>query len=284
VGAVVLFSVFNYPTTKYSSLPNIAELFREFLTGLALGVGILPFVVLIVQLYLFYPLLVKIYNRAARYKRALFLCLLLLLAQIAYSILFVPIGLATNTYERIVRIFFVSAIFYFIFGFFVSEHYGAIKQRLAKLSLKSISLAALVSTMYYTVVYYHVVLLPGPTPLYYLCLYWLTGPLYCLILIVFYLKLSTGWAEPRGYFLRSLEKIGEDSFGIYLVHYFFIGTFSFALVKLGLGPNNLLFYPVLFSLTLTASYLSVEGIYRLPLSAIIIGRPRKKRDTDIRRT
>jgi peptidoglycan/LPS O-acetylase OafA/YrhL len=164
-----------------------------------------------------------------------------------------------------------------VFGFFIAEHYGAMKLRIAKISLKSISLAVLVSTIYYAVVYYRVAVLSGPTPVYYTYLYLLTGPFYCLLLIFFYLKLSTGWAEPRRFLLRYLEKIGEDSFGIFLVHGFFLAEVSAALFMLGLSANNLLFYPILILLTLTLSYLSVEAIYRLPFSNIIIGKPRKEK-------
>jgi peptidoglycan/LPS O-acetylase OafA/YrhL len=150
------------------------------------------------------------------------------------------------------------------------------EQRIAKISIKNISLAVLVSTIYYTVVYYHIGVLSGHAPLCYVWLYQLTGPFYCLILIFFYLKLSTGWTELRGFLFRYLERIGEDSFGIYLVQGFFITVFWAALFKLGLRTNNLILYPVLFSLTLVPSYLSVEGLYRLPLSNIIIGKPRKE--------
>jgi peptidoglycan/LPS O-acetylase OafA/YrhL len=82
--------------------------------------------------------------------------------------------------------------------------------------------------------------------------------------------------EPHGFLTRSLEKIGEDSFGIYLTHLFFALTFAFALTRVGVSYDNLLFYPTLVFLTLASSYLAVEVIYRLPFSYVIIGKPRKK--------
>jgi surface polysaccharide O-acyltransferase-like enzyme len=283
-----LFSIFNHPTATYSSLSNIAQVLSEYLTGLAVGIGQLWFVVLIIQLYLLYPLLVKFYNRFARQNSAVYILSLLLLVQIGYGLL-IPYGcwspapppyaaltgLGTlvvqlvTTYSR-----FLFYTFYFVLGFFVARRYGAIKQRIAKISLASISLVVLVSTIYYAVVFYRVA--ASASSYYYQLLYLLTGPFYCLLLILFYLRLSTGWGEPRGFLLRYLEKIGEDSFGIYLVFFFFVGEFSGVLERLGLSANNLFFYPVLFFLTLISSYLSVEAIYRLPLSNIIIGKPRKK--------
>jgi hypothetical protein len=48
------------------------------------------------------------------------------------------------------------------------------------------------------------------------------------------------------------------------------------LFTLGLSAHNLILYPVLFVLTLISSYLTVQALYRLPISNIIIGKPRKR--------
>jgi probable poly-beta-1,6-N-acetyl-D-glucosamine export protein len=280
--------LFHHPT-GHGSNQTIASL-SWYLQELAVGFGHLWFVVVILQLYLLYPLLVKIYNRHARQNSPIYVLLLLLLVQIGYGLLLTKgdlnpliaasVGNLISVAFPIQLIISYSAFlfyaFYFVLGFFVAEHYEAIKQLIAKISLTSISLAVLVSTIYYAVVCYHIGVLLTPPSSFYIWLYLLTGPFYCLTLIIFYLKLSTSWGEPRGFLLRYLERIGEDSFGIYLVHYFFVGQFAGALELLGLSANNLLFYPVLFLLTLISSYLSVEAIYRLPLSYIIIGKPRKE--------
>jgi peptidoglycan/LPS O-acetylase OafA/YrhL len=110
-------------------------------------------------------------------------------------------------------------------------------------------------------------------------LYEITEPLYCLILIAFYLRLSAEWGEPHGFFTRYLEKIGEESFGIYLIHLFFLVIFAASLTRAGLGYDTLLFYPTLVFLTLISNYWGVRGLYRLPFSAIVIGKPRKKEES-----
>lgn len=282
--------IFPHPTVQGFN-QTVVSLTGTYLQALAFGIEHLWFVVIIIQLYLLYPLLVKMYNRATKQNSPIYILSFLLLVQIGYGLLFFKengvgvIALQPGTsgsgtlLANLVLTYssFLFYAFYFVFGFFIAEHYGAMKQRIAKISLKSISLVVLVSTIYFAVVYAYVpALLTAPV---YRVLYWLTGPFYCLLLIFFYLKLSTSWAEPHGFWLRYLEKIGEDSFGIYLIHWFFIfGFFSPVLFALGFA-NNLLFYPVLFSLTLVSSYLSVEAIYRLPLSNIIIGKPRKKETT-----
>jgi probable poly-beta-1,6-N-acetyl-D-glucosamine export protein len=273
VGAVLLFSVFHYPTVAYSSISNLALVLRGYLVGLAIGVSHLWFLVLLMQLYLLYPLLVKFYNRSARQKNPIYALSFLLFLQIVFTSLF------CTRHATLFSTLFLSGIFYFVFGFVVAEHYGAIKQKLTRVSLRSISFAVLLSTLYYAVVYYHVVLLSGPVPLYYVWLYQITGPFYCLLLISFYLRIGMGWGGPHGFFTGYMEKIGEDSFGIYLTHMFFIILFLFALPMVGLSIYNLLFYPTLVFLTLMSSYLTVEAIYRLPFSAVIIGKRRKKGNT-----
>jgi probable poly-beta-1,6-N-acetyl-D-glucosamine export protein len=296
----IIYTYLFHQPTVYGSNQTIASLLSTYVIQLALAYQQLWFVLLIIQLYLLYPLLVKMYNRTTRQNSPIFILSFLLLIQICYVgcvFLFTKgtnpdfgaapeniiislrafLGQLVITYSR-----FLFYAFYFVFGFFIAQRYEAMKQKMATLSLRSISLAVLVSTIYYAVIFYHAAVLssggvelPSAAPPYG-WLFWLTGPFYCLILIFFYLKLSTGWAEPHGFFLRYLERIGEDSFGIFLVHYFFLVEFSAALFKLGLSANNLLFYPVLFLLILISSYLSVEAIYRLPFSNIIIGSRRKK--------
>jgi peptidoglycan/LPS O-acetylase OafA/YrhL len=133
-------------------------------------------------------------------------------------------------------------IFYFVLGFFISEHYGTIRQKISGISIKSLSLAVVLSTIYYAVVFYQTILLSNTPPMYF-WLYQLTGPFYCLVLVVFYLRIAMWWGEPNGFFTTCMEKIGENSFGIYLTQGIFMTAFTFVLPAVGLTWNNLLFYP-----------------------------------------
>lgn len=165
-------------------------------------------------------------------------------------------------------------------GFFITQHHKATKQSVAKISLKGISLVVLAVTIYYVPVYYFAVLSnPSIPPCAWLNV--VTGPLYCLVLILFYLRISITWGEPRGFFLSYMERIGQNSFGIFRVHWFFYWAFSTMRTSLGIRLYNPLLYPVLFVLTFISSYVVVEIIYSLSLSNIIIGARRKKQPSPV---
>jgi peptidoglycan/LPS O-acetylase OafA/YrhL len=238
--------------------------------ALATGVEHLWFVVLILQLYLLYPLLVKFYNRLAKQTNPVYVLSLLVLVQVVFTSFFVNGSRQNNPLSEL----FLTVIFYFVFGFYVAAHYQVIKQKLAKVSLMGLSVAVLLSTIYFTFAFYYV-------PSYSAWLHLTGNLLYCLLLIFFYLRICTALGEPHSFFTGYLEKIGEDSFGIYLIHYVFFLAFAGALPKLGLTPYNLLFYPILAFLTLLLSYVSVQLLYRLPFATIVIGKRRKRQTSGV---
>lgn len=273
------------------SSQSVFSLVSTFLATLAIGYQHLWFVLLILQLYLLFPLLLVIYNRVARHKNPIYLLTVLFLIWIGYGLVLVRAGvnwliLASynnfNSSPLSIQLIvmwsqWLSYLFFFMFGFVFCEHYGAVRERIANSSLKSISLVVLISTIAYTFLYYRTYQLSILAPPIYLWLYLIGTVPYSILLIFFYLKIRKVW--PQGFFLPYLYKIGEDSFGIYLVHMFFVTAFSIALFVVGLTPFNLLFYPVLFMLVLVFSYLSVQAIYRLRFSEIIIGTPRRKKES-----
>jgi peptidoglycan/LPS O-acetylase OafA/YrhL len=262
-----------YPALFLKPTIYISNILSGYVVVLAFGIYHLWFIVLIMQLYLLYPLLARVYNYFTGQKNPIYLLSLLLLVQIVYSSLFLTTG------PNVFSVFFLSGIFYFVFGFFIAEHYGTLKQKITRANLKSISLTVVLSTVCYAVILYHIPYVNPAAitvPSLDIWLYQIVGPFYCVLLIIFYLRISLEWGEPDRFFTRYLEKIGEDSFGIYLTHFFFVLAFLVAVNKFGFSYDNLLIYPVSAFLIFILSYLSVQVIYRLPFSAIVIGKPRKK--------
>ncbi|MGZ4940107.1 MAG: acyltransferase [Halobacteriota archaeon] len=238
------------------------------------------FILLILQLYALYPFIVKGYNRIARHRGITVFALLALLGvQIVYTALFVvvpPYALGLSRF----RVLFVSAIFYFALGIVVCDHYDVIKRWVEKARLLPLFIVTTFSTVGYGVAFYHTFLTSG-SPVVYRWLYLAAGPVYSMLLIVFYLKISLLWSKPRNPVTRLVAKIGADSFGIYLVHFFYVLVFGTMLIRLGLPVTDLLFYPILVVAVLAASYATVHVIYRLPYSRIIIGRSRERKSTQI---
>ncbi|MGZ4946660.1 MAG: acyltransferase [Halobacteriota archaeon] len=260
--------------TLSSSYVDVAggDYVKAYVLGLATGSTALHlwFVLLILQLYALYPLIVRAYNRIALRRGVTVAVLLALLGiQTAYSILFPQM-----------HALFVSGIFYFVLGIVVRDHYGAIKQKITSVPLLPLLVIVALVSVGYADVYYHVYLVPGSSSMY-VWLDYLKEPVYSMLLIAFYLKISVMWAEPRGVVTRSVAKVGEDSFGIYLVHFFFVTTFSALFIHFGLGYTSVIYYAALIIATLLTSYAAVHVIYRLPYSRIIVGRPRKQTSTQL---
>ena len=264
VGAALYRSVFHLTTAGHNVSPSVIQLINEYGTALIIGVGQLWFIVLLMQLYLLYPLLIRLYNRFGMQKNPMYLLLVLLLAQIVY------VSLATPLQEQLpVKDMFLWSIFYFVFGFFACEHYSAIREKLVQIDLKSITLGVVLATAYYAIVFNS-----SDTGGY--LLWQITTPFYCLLLIAFYLRIGILWKSPHNTLTRAMEKISEDSFGIFLTHGFFVTAYTFTLPIVGLTYTNPFFYLTLAPLVLGSSYLSVEAIYRLPFGYAIIGKRRKK--------
>ena len=63
--------------------------------------------------------------------------------------------------------------------------------------------------------------------------------------------------------LPTIDKIGSDSFALYLVHPMILEVVVDKLSDVGFDWNNLLFYPSVFILTLILSMLSVKIIQQI---------------------
>ncbi|MGZ4846955.1 MAG: acyltransferase family protein [Halobacteriota archaeon] len=273
---------------EFESTQNLTILATAYLAELTVGIQQLWFIIVLLLLYLLYPLLERVYSGATRHHSPIYVLSAFLLVQIGYCLLtgvFPPLlGVratsCTITFYSLQATWYfgvLAYVFYFVFGFFVAQHYEAMKQKVATMSLPGISLAVLAATVCYAAICYSGAL--STTALSAYVWPWLVipvAPFYYLILILFYLKLTTSWGEPRGFFLSRLERVGEDSFGIFLVHVLFLWIISSVLIKLGFDAHLYLFYSANFFLTIIMSYAVVETIYHLPRSTIIIGARRRK--------
>jgi len=75
--------------------------------------------------------------------------------------------------------------------------------------------------------------------------------------------------------IKMLYRLGEFSFGIYLIHAIFLDPVSSMLGLIDIGPNNPTFYFIVFTFTLAFSYAFVYIVDKLPLSDLVIGSRKK---------
>ncbi len=209
------------------------------------------FIRLILAFYIFYPAIVAYYeiikDRFGIYTlTALFLSIL-----IAYLfVAFIPSF----------RMALVKYLIYFLFGIYVNDNYEQICRSLERISMKKIILLSILilglplfSMLYYvdarcgtqfstSIPYYYQLALISANILH------LSIFLFCLHQLLVY--------KPN---IEILQKIGEYSYGIFLVHAFFLNFFtSYIFPRFSIFATSLNFYIILFTVMLTMSYFTVK--------------------------
>lgn len=224
------------------------------------------FIVLIVELYLIYPLLIRLYDRARQRSREVHLLAAALLVQAGYLIVFAPGILSTST-PFVRHLYLLEYIFYFVLGIFVFQHADGLQRRLRPRWIPVI-LAGLIlaGTVAMTAIRIPVA---GYVPV----LYQLVGyPVYgltCILCLLLGLRLQAA-ARGTAPFLKSL---GEYSFGIYLIHPLVMEMVYYLVLLrlLSLGPQHWQVYPLLFVSGLALSLVAARLLRCLPISRLVLG-------------
>lgn len=236
------------------------------------------FFVLIIQLYLLYPLLVKAYNACAARGHTSALLAAAFLLGVVYTLSPLPevpfLGVATV---------FVGYLFYFVLGMTARGKYDEFAQRpISRITLYGLSLALPYCTLlgllncaprYFPA--FDITQIYPVTGEYWHALTTMVMPLYYVVIFLLCLVIALYFVSHRSKVSAVLDTIGHYSFGIYLVHAFILCTIVPVFSRLGFDWNNWLFYPVTFVLTLVLSYLAVEVIQRIPYSTYLIGNTRR---------
>jgi len=284
----IIFSIFYLGITYIDSIflaksvnLDIPHIVYKFITGGSYYH--LWFFVLIIQFYLLYPAVLRIYRYCDSRGRSFELLFVTFLMGVFYKAYPIPdISIfGTPTHILGVATGFIGYFFYFILGMIVRSRYEELLLKpLSNTSLYFMSVPLLCCTIFgifdCAQEYFHfdITQIQPVAGQYW---NWLTAtitPFYYVIIFALCLNISLKIVSNEGAVFRLLEKIGHYSFGIYLVHAFILYVIVLVFSRFGFDWNNWLFYPLTFCFTLILSILSVVFIQKFPYSKYIVGSTR----------
>ncbi|TGE39537.1 acyltransferase [Desulfosporosinus fructosivorans] len=231
---------------------------------------------IIIQLYILYPIIIKIYDLCKRIDRAEVMIAMLLIMQILWMV-----GLHSSSFPFI-KLNFMSFLFYFGLGIYIVDYFDSNSNQLTKAS-KHLTLVYLITSLALTIgaSFFIIIGLKTGYDYYSIPAYFFIGseliyPVLRITTFLLLLNLATSLVEKRSLLAKVIYRIGDYSFGIYLIHIFFNQYAIKILKNNAIDYNNWAFYPIVFVTTVVFSYLVVRLLSYVPYSYYIIGRRNPK--------
>lgn len=222
------------------------------------------FIILIIEIYIAYPVIMRIYNHFKNHRKTHYFLLIVFFIDIVYNTYmqaywFIPIML--------------GYLFFFVLGMYILDNYESIdiKTIARKYWLLVITIMC-IGTVYALVelenTYFSKSILSNLMNIY--IFRQLLYMLHCtaLTVIFFYISMILYSAKKA----KFISILGLYSFGIYLIHARIVVEVVGILYKQGISVNNILFYPCTFMVTLIISVVAVVILKQLPGHEYIIGK------------
>ena len=256
---------------------DIAKIIYMYLTGDWTPMGsflmALWFFVLIIQLYIVYPIIERVFSKSVENHKTLGLLIFLLIVQILY-----PIFPIKNMFLIGKATMFLPYTFYFVLGMYVRFYYQNIKnsaiitQRYSYFLFIALVSATILGIGSYSIKYFRNDLNPQLIQIY-TWIYGIITPLYYILIFTLCLFLALKFSEKNpNRFTKCLKIIGNYSFALYLIHFFISFILPSKLLPIiGFDMNNWLFYPIVFTLVLSLSLCSIYIINKFPYHEYVIG-------------
>jgi peptidoglycan/LPS O-acetylase OafA/YrhL len=229
------------------------------------------FFLIIIQLYILYPIIIKIYDFCKLIDRAEFLIAFLLIIQTLWMV-----GIHTSSFPFI-KLNFMSFLFYFGLGIYTCDHFDQLKKgfnRLTPIYLIT-SLALTIGSSFFIIIGLTTGYRFNSIPAYFFMGGELVYPVLRISTFLLLFNLAASLVGKRNILAKVVYRIGDYSFGIYLIHIFF-NQYAIKILKNNtIDYNNWVFYPSVFVVTVAFSYLAVRLISYIPYSYYIIGRRNK---------
>ena len=230
------------------------------------------FFAIIIQFYILYPIIIKIYDYFKRFDRAELLMALLLIIQTLWMV-----GIHSTSFPFI-KLNFMSFLLYFGLGIYTCDHFDQLKKgfnRLTPIYLTT-SLALTLGSSFFIIIGLTTGYRYSSIPAYFSMGAELVYPALRISTFLLLFNLAASLVGKRSILAKVVYRIGDYSFGIYLIHIFFNQYAIRILKNHTIDYNNWIFYPSVFVVTVVLSYLAVRLISYLPYSYYIIGRGNKK--------
>jgi peptidoglycan/LPS O-acetylase OafA/YrhL len=167
----------------------------------------------------------------------------------------------------------MSFLFYFGLGIYTKDHFEQIKKGIYRLTplLLIISLALTIGASFFIIIGFTMGYPYYSIPPYYFIGLELIYPILKISTFLLLLNIATSLVGKRSICAKVVNKFGDYSFAIYLIH-IFINQIAIRILKNNtIDYNNWLFYPSVFLVTVVFSYLTVRLISYIPFSNYIIG-------------
>ncbi len=236
---------------------------------------------LIIQLYIFYPLIIKATahidskNNWLKFLIAIFLIQIIwnnINYKLAYLII-EPTGLINNIINSYISGLFFSHLIYFVLGIYISNNIDTVRVKLRKLKMCNIIFIILL----YTVILLSIVIYKRSYGLNKLLYSWdfriltILEPIIGIYIFILFYKLSTRLTELKLRIKNVLTFIGNYSYGIYLIHLIILIEAVNIFSNIFGFNYNLKFYLLNFIATVCLSVISLKLMTFLPFSEFIIG-------------
>jgi surface polysaccharide O-acyltransferase-like enzyme len=258
----LFFSIIYLLYFNRGNLPPLSDVLDRLLTARA--AYHMWFFVLIIQLYILYPVLAKLYFHFEKINRTGMLLAASWLLQIGFNVFYMHSGTALTN-------FFITHIFYFTLGMYVCRNYKTISQRVETIRLQILFPASLLLTAAETAVW----LLEASRHSRFVLSLLVAGGvitetiLFTLVFTLLY-KISFHMSKRKDVFSLLLKEFGRNSYGIFLMHVLFLEETAGFLWKVSIYCDRWVFFPILFCCTAIFSFLSANLLGRVPYIRYLI--------------
>jgi surface polysaccharide O-acyltransferase-like enzyme len=232
------------------------------------------FFFLIIQLYLVFPFLRKFLKN-----KHFLIILIILFIQVLFRHLREDMAEPDN-FTIIFKGLFLSYIFYFSFGIWTADNIESIEKILSRIS-SFINSVIFASTVLFSFLFSYNWLAEHngffDRNSLFMLLEKIILPFVFIMIFINLLRLSDSLKSKR--FINGLNVLSRYSFGIYLSHVLFLRIVIKLLKYANITWNDLVFYPVSFTVTVIISILFCYMIEKTPTSNLLLGIDRQKNIT-----